>query len=158
MKIFGVGYDDGECHQILGYFFTEVEAKRYLKYFKEVDEESWIGYLPDIFEVEIVNIDRPYFHRVVRLNKRGEFHRRSMIDMTTRRHYCQLLFEPGIYISSDSLRYSTATLNKKDAENEALAAWMCCKIEDKFPLEENRVIDLTDSFGGDLWMARGFDV
>lgn len=158
MKIYEVSYGDGECSHILERFSTRLKAEAYLKYFEGVDEPSWFGYLPDIDEVEVDDCDRPYLIRKTEIDENGTieptYH--NSVDIVNKRAYDRLLFEPEIKMASHGLSYKTVTLDKKDAELEALAAWMVVMIEDRWILKKfdptyNPDID-------DLWMANLYNI
>lgn len=160
MKIYEVSYGDGECSHVLERFSTRPKAEAYLAYFKGVDEPSWFGYLPDIDEIEVDSCDRPYLIRDMQIDKNGSiepsYH--NSVDITTKRAYDRLLFEPEAKMGYYALIYKTTTLDKEDAENEALAAWMVVLIEDRWVLDEFKVIEEEDWVPEDSWIAECFDI
>lgn len=160
MKIYEVSYGDGECSHVLARFSTRPKAEAYLKYFEEVDELSWSGYLPEIDEVEVDDCDRPYLIRDMQIDKDGEIELsyNNNVDITSKRSYDRLLFEPEAKMGMYGLDYKTTTLNKEDAKLEALAARMVVLIEDRWILDKFNIVSEDDWVPVDQWIADRFDI
>lgn len=160
MIIYEVSYGDGECSHVLERFSTRERAEAYLKYFEGIDEPSWFGYLPNIDEIEVDGCDRPYLIRDMQIDKEGKiepsYH--NSVDITTKRLYDRLLFEPEAEMGMYGLDYKTTTLNKEDAELEALAARMVVLIEDRWVLNKFKVVSEEDWTPDESWMAECFDI
>ena len=160
MKIYEVSYGDGGCSHVLERFSTRPKAEAYLAYFKGVDEPSWFGYLPEIDEIEVDGCNRPYLIRDMQIDKDGKieptYH--NSVDITTKRSYDKLLFEPEAKMGRHELIYKTTTLNKEDAELEALASWMVVIIEDRWVLDKFDVNATDDWENNDQWIADCFDI
>lgn len=157
MKIYEINYGDGECNNALARFSTRPRAEKYLKYFKGIDEESWDGYLPEIDEIEVDDCDRPYFARAIDIDENGKVEQfGNNVELTSKRAHARLLFEPEIRLFYKCLTYTTATINKEDAENEALAAWMVAIIDGRWIFESPDFAHNSDV--DELWMASHFGI
>jgi hypothetical protein len=75
-----------------------------------------------------------------------------------KRAYDKLLFEPKAEMGCHELIYKTTTLDKEDAELEALAAWMVIIIEDRWMLDKFDVNAMDGWVPDDSWMANCFDI
>ena len=158
MIVYEITYGDGECGHTLASFTIREKAEKYLEFFKEVDEDSWLGSIPEIEELEIDNQDRPYLIRSFRLDREGRtaFYNRY-VEMTTKRYHDMLLFEPVSRMGTGHFHYATTTINKEDAVNEALAIWMVYIIEDRWKLIPFEIALAETEFDAQ-WMAECFDL